>query len=77
MTTSTYTMPPKKIAATSCILALIDPNQWNEAIIREARNKKKKAIRLHPREEYLDVEINNLELVHQQVEKRKEKCFIF
>jgi hypothetical protein len=54
-------MPPKKAAATSSILAPIDPNQGNEALIREARNKKKKAISLPPREEYLDEEISNLE----------------
>jgi hypothetical protein len=37
-TTSAYTMPPKKAAATSSILAPIDPNQGNEALIKEARN---------------------------------------
>jgi hypothetical protein len=60
MTTPTYIMPPKKAAATSSILALIDPNQRNKALIREARNQKKKAISLPPREEELDEEISNL-----------------
>jgi hypothetical protein len=72
-TTSTYTMPPKKAVTTSSLFAPIDPNQGNEALIREARNQKKNAISSPPREEALDEEINNLELIHQQVEKSKEK----
>jgi hypothetical protein len=66
-------MPPNKAATTSSILAPIDPNQGNEALIREARNKKKKAISSPPREEELDEEISNLKAIHQQVEKRGEK----
>jgi hypothetical protein len=71
MTTSTYTMPPKKAAATSSIFAAINPNQGNEALIREVRNQKKKAIS-SPREEELDEEINNFETIHEQVEKHRE-----
>jgi hypothetical protein len=41
-TSSTYTMSSKKAAATSSILAPIDPNKGNEALIRETRNQKKK-----------------------------------
>jgi hypothetical protein len=63
-------MPLKKTMATSSILAPLDPNQGNEALIREARNnKKKKATSPTPREEELDEEINNLKLIHQQVEE--------
>jgi hypothetical protein len=72
-TTSAYTMPPKKTTTTSSILAPIDPNQGNEALIIEARNQKKKATSPSPREEELNEEISNLELIHQHVEKRKEK----
>jgi hypothetical protein len=66
-------MPPKKATTTGSILAPIDPNQGNKAFIREARKQKKKATSPSPREEELDEEVNNLELIHQQVEKRKEK----
>jgi hypothetical protein len=65
-------MPPKKAMTTSSILAPINPNQGNEAHIREARNQEK-ATSPPPREEELDKEISNLELIHQQLEKRKEK----
>jgi hypothetical protein len=73
MTRTTYTMPPKKAVATSSILAPLDPNQANKALIREARNQKKEAIISPPREEELDEEISNLEAIHQQVEKCREK----
>jgi hypothetical protein len=63
-TTSPYTMPPKKAMTTGSILTPIDPNQGNEALIREARNQKKKATSTSPREEELDDEISNLELIH-------------
>jgi hypothetical protein len=72
-TTSTDTMPSKKVATTSSILASINPNQGNEAIIREARIQNKKAISSPPREEDLDEEISNIEAIHQQVEKHREK----
>jgi hypothetical protein len=36
MTTPTHKMPPKKAVASSSILAPIDPNQGNKALIREA-----------------------------------------
>jgi hypothetical protein len=73
MTTSTYTMPPKKAASISSILAPIDPNKGNKALIREERNQKNKSISSPPREEELDEEISNLEAIHHQVEKRREK----
>jgi hypothetical protein len=41
-------MSPKKEATTNSILATIDPNQENEALIREIRNPKKKAISSPP-----------------------------
>jgi hypothetical protein len=57
-TTPTHTMPPKKAAATSSILAPINPNQGNEALVRETRIQKKKAISSPSLEEELDEEIN-------------------
>jgi hypothetical protein len=66
-------MSPKKTTTTSSILTSLDPNQGNKALIREARNPKKKATSLAPQEEELDEKISNLELIHQQVEKCKEK----
>jgi hypothetical protein len=57
-------MPPKKATTTGSILTPIDPNQGNEALIREARNQKKKATSPPPREDELDDEISNLELIH-------------
>jgi hypothetical protein len=41
-------MPEKKAATTSSTLAPIDTNQGNEALIREAKIQKKKAISLPP-----------------------------
>jgi ABC-type Fe3+-citrate transport system substrate-binding protein len=65
-------MPLKKAATTSSILTPIDPNQGNEALIREARNQKM-AISSPSREEELNEKINNLKVIHQQVEKHREK----
>jgi hypothetical protein len=65
-------MPSKKAAATSSILAPINPNQGIKALIREARNHKK-AISSPPCDKELDEKISNLEAIHQHVEKRKEK----
>jgi hypothetical protein len=67
-------MSPKKATATGSILVPIDPNQGNKALIREARNQKKKATSPSPREEKFDDEISNLELIHQQV-KRNPSSF--
>jgi hypothetical protein len=41
--------------------------------MREARNQKRKAINPTPQEEELDQEIRDLEAIHQQVERKKEK----
>jgi flagellar biosynthesis chaperone FliJ len=70
-------MPPKKATATCSIISSIYPNQGNKALIREARNQKKKFVNSPPHEEEIDEEINNLELIHQQVEECNEKWFAF
>jgi hypothetical protein len=66
-------MSLKKSTGTGAVLMPLDPNQGEEALFREARNQKRKAINTDPRDNKLDREINNLEAIHQQVEKHKEK----
>ena len=44
-----------------------------EALLREERNPKRKAISPKLWEDELVQEINNLKAIHQQVKKRKEK----
>jgi hypothetical protein len=65
-------MPPKKAIAPRAALAPLDINQEGLPL-REARNKKRKAISPTPQEEELDQEIRDLEAIHQQVERRREK----
>jgi hypothetical protein len=65
-------MPPKKAIELGASLALLDINQEGLPL-REARNQKRKAISPTPEEEELDQEIRDLEAIHQQVEKRREK----
>jgi hypothetical protein len=72
-TTASYTMPPKNSTATGVVLMPLDPNQGDEALLRKARSQKRKAINSKPRDKELDCKINNLEAIHQHVEKRKEK----
>jgi hypothetical protein len=64
-------MPPKKMAP-GALLAPLDNNQ-DEALLREARNHKRKATSPTPQDEQLDQKISNLEAIHQQVERRREK----
>jgi hypothetical protein len=66
-------MPPKKASATGATaLQLLDPNQ-DALSLREARNQKRKATSPTPQEDDLDQEIQNLEMLHQQVQRKKEK----
>jgi hypothetical protein len=67
-------MPPKKAIAPGATLALLDINQEGLSL-REARNRKRKAISPTPQEEELDQEIRDLEAIHQQVERKREKMF--
>jgi hypothetical protein len=64
-------MPPKKTAGPGAALQALDINQET---LREARSQKRKATSPTPPEE-LDQEIRDLEAIHQQVQKKKEKCF--
>jgi hypothetical protein len=64
-------MSPNKSTATGAVLMV--PNQGDEALLREARGQKGKAISPKLCDDELDREINNLEAIHQQVEKHREK----
>jgi hypothetical protein len=67
---STFVMPPKKTAAPRAALQPLDVNQET---LREARSQKRKATSPTPQEEELDQEIRDLEAIHQQVQKKREK----
>jgi hypothetical protein len=65
-------MPPKKAIASGATLQPLDTNQ--EALsLREARSQKRKATSPTPQEEELDQEIRDLEAMHQQVQRKREK----
>jgi hypothetical protein len=64
-------MPPKK--ASSGLGAALQPLDVNQETLREARTQKRKATSPTPQEEELDQEIRDLEAIHQQVQRKKEK----
>jgi hypothetical protein len=66
-------MLPKKASATgAAALQPLDPNQETLSLW-EARSQKRKATSPTPQEDYLDQEIRNMEMLHQQVQRKKEK----
>jgi hypothetical protein len=66
-------MPPKKASATGVAAREpLDPNQETLSL-RESRSQKRKATSPTPQEDELDQEIRNMEMLHQQVQKKKEK----
>jgi myosin heavy subunit len=66
-------MPPKKASATgAAALQPLDPNQETLSL-REARSQKRKATSPTLQEDDLDQEIRNMEMLHQQVQRKKEK----
>jgi hypothetical protein len=66
-------MPPKKASATGATtLQPLDPNQ-DVLSLREARSQKRKATSPTLPEDDLDREIQNMEMLHQQVQRKKEK----
>jgi hypothetical protein len=66
-------MPPKKVSAPGATaLQPLDPNQETLSL-REARSQKRKATSPTLQEEELDQEIRNMEIIHQQVQRKKEK----
>jgi hypothetical protein len=66
-------MLPKEASATgAAALQSLDPNQETLSL-REARSQKRKATSPMPQEDNLDQEIRNMEMLHQQVQRKKEK----
>jgi hypothetical protein len=66
-------MSSKKASATgAATLQPLDPNQ-DVLSLREARSQKRKAVSSTPPEDDLDQEIQNLEILQQQVQRKKEK----
>jgi hypothetical protein len=66
-------MPPKKASAIGAgTLQPLDPNQ-DILSLREARSQKRKTVSPTPPEDDLDQEIQNLEILQQQVQRKKEK----
>ena len=66
-------MPPKKASAPgTAALQPLNPNQETFSL-REARSQKRKATSPTLQEEELDQEIRNMEIIHQQVQRKKEK----
>jgi hypothetical protein len=64
-------MPPKK--ASLGLGAALQPLDVNHDTLHEARTQKRKATSPTPQEEELDREIRDLEAIHQQVQRKKEK----
>jgi hypothetical protein len=64
-------MPPKKTS--SGLGAALQPLDVNQETLCEARTQKRKATSPTPQEEELDQEIRDLEAIHQQVQRKKEK----
>jgi hypothetical protein len=69
---STFVMPPKKITAPGAALQPLDTNQ-DTLSLRDARSQKRKATSPTLQEEELDQEIRDLEIINQQVQRKKEK----
>jgi hypothetical protein len=66
-------MPPKKASVIgTAALQPLDRNQETLSL-REARSQKRKATSPTPQEDELDQETRNMEMLHQQVQKKKEK----
>jgi hypothetical protein len=64
-------MPLKKAIVPGAALQPLDTNQETLSL-REARSQKRKATGPTPQEE-LDQEIRDLEAIHQQVQRKREK----
>jgi hypothetical protein len=69
----TFVMLPKKALGLGAALLPLDVNQET---LREAKSQKRKATSPTPQEEELDQEIRDLEAIHQQVQRKKEKMLL-
>jgi hypothetical protein len=67
----TFVMLLKKTS--SGLGAALQPLDVNQDTLCEARTQKRKATSLTPQEEELDQEIRDLEAIHQQVKRKREK----
>jgi hypothetical protein len=68
-------MSPKKAIASEASLQPLDTNQ-EKLSLREAWSQKRKATSPTPQKEELDQEIKDLEAIHQQVQRKRERrCF--
>jgi hypothetical protein len=65
-------MSSKKTTVPGAALQPLDTNQETLSL-REARSQKRKATSPTPQEEELDQEIRDLEVIHQQVQRKREK----
>jgi hypothetical protein len=65
-------MPPKKATVPGAALQPLDTNQ-DTLSLREARSQKRKATSPTLQEDQLDQEIRDLEVIHHQVQRKKEK----
>jgi hypothetical protein len=65
-------MPPKKTTVPGAALQPLDTNQETISL-QEARSQKRKATSPTPQEEKLDQEIRDLEAIHQQVQRKRER----
>jgi hypothetical protein len=65
-------MSPKKAIAPGAAVQPLDTNQETLSL-REARSQKRKATSPSLLEEELDQEIRDLEAIHQQVQRKREK----
>ena len=65
-------MPPKKTTAPGAAQQPLDTNQETLSL-REARSQKRKATSPTPQKEELDQEIRDLEAIHHQVQRKREK----
>jgi hypothetical protein len=69
---STFVVPPKKTTVSRAALQPLETNQ-DTLSLREVRSQKRKATSPTLHEEELDQEIRDLEAIHQQVQRKKEK----
>jgi hypothetical protein len=65
-------MPPKKTTTPGAALQPLDTN-LETLSLREARSQKRKATSPTPQKEELDQEIRDLEAIHHQVQRKREK----
>jgi hypothetical protein len=73
---STFDMSPKKATVPGTAQQPLDTNQ-DALSLQKARSQKRKATNTTLQEEQVDQEIRDLEAIHQQVERKKEKMLTF